>query len=182
MNNTEHQELRCYHFNNFYLAGIHAGIQAAHAQHELAHKYLGIDTDASELYEEWAHHHKTIIVLNAGMAKDLNELVELFKDPENYYPWSEWRESEEALNGCITSIAMVLPDNIYKWSRLVAKAWDRKPYEGSLYKTDNPAYFLLKEAEGSAKILGAHSGHIFNSFNKFEVELMRRMFQMNLFS
>lgn len=182
---------RCYHFNNFYLSGVHAGIQAAHAQHELSLKYLesSVYFEKSKVdhhgtqeaeYLEWLENHKTIILLNAGMAKDLEELVTLFKSPENPFPWAAWRESEEALNGCITSIAMVLPDRIYDWSRLVTKAWNRKPFEGQLYKTDNPNQLLLKEDDGSAKIIGPHSGYVFNEFTKFEVELMAKMSGMRL--
>src|SRR5690606_12777621 len=105
-----------------------------------------------------------------------------FTSPENSYPWVEWRESKEALNGCITSIAMVLPERIYSWSRKLAKAWFKAPYEGNLHKMDDPKYFLLKSEDGSAKIIGAHSGHYFQEYSKFEVDLMLTMAGMSLFS
>lgn len=187
MNNVD-PTLRCYHFNNFYLAGVHAGIQAGHAQHELARKYLlpvidGVadpSSDQVSLYRDWVENHKTMIVLNAGMAQDLLSLVELFNTESNPFPWVQWHESEEALSGCITSIAMVLPERIYGWSRLVARAWNKKPYKGALHSTDNPRYFLLKEDDGSAKIIGAHSGHYFQEYSTFEVELMGRVSGMSL--
>lgn len=190
---TKLDTFRCYHFNNFYLTGVHAGIQAAHAQHELSLKYMesSVYFEKSKVdhhgtqendYLEWLENHKTIILLNAGMAQDLEELVELFDTKDNPFPWAEWRESKEALNGCITSIAMVLPDRIYEWSRLVTKAWNRKPYQGNLYKTDNPNYLLLKEDDGSGKIIGPHSGHVFNEFTPFEIQLMAKMAGMKLMS
>lgn len=181
---------RCYHFNNFYLAGIHAGIQAGHAQHELAWKYLlpVIDGEIrtnnvqANMYREWAEHHKTMILLNAGMAKDLEELAEFANEPPNLFPWVAWRESEEALNGCITSVAMVLPERIYGWSQQISKAWYRSPHQGELHRMDNPNYLLLKSEDGSAKVIGAHSGHYFQEYGKFEVDLMLKMAGMRLFS
>jgi hypothetical protein len=118
--------MRCYHLNNFYLSGIHAGIQSAHAQHELASKYLMADEgDVYEetliQYEEWAKHHKTIVVLNGGMQKDLQGWVEfLTVNSHHLFPWSAFYESMEALNGALTNVALVLPEHMYRFNRDIA--------------------------------------------------------------
>lgn len=122
---------RCYHINNFYLGGIHAGIQSAHAQHELAMKYLSPDAaapktlfnaPAAAAYVEWATNHKTIIVLNGGMQSDLRSWVGLLSTTTHPHAWAEFEEAEEALNGALTNIALVLPEYVYAYASEVTKA------------------------------------------------------------
>lgn len=112
--------MRCYHFNNFYLSGIHAGIQSAHSQTELAIKY-GFNKKQgdpkSEAYEDWAVNHKTMVVLNGGMQQSLAELLTFLDNPDNPYPWAYFCESEEALNNALTNIALVLPYHMYAYAR-----------------------------------------------------------------
>jgi len=115
--------MRCYHINNFYLSGIHAGIQSAHAQHELAIKYLDnaaqTISEARTQYLDWAKHHKTIVVLNGGMQSDLMSFRDLLEVPENPYAWLDFYESEEALNGALTNLAVVLPEHMYAHTGLI---------------------------------------------------------------
>lgn len=181
--------IRCYHFNNFYLAGIHAGIQAGHAQHELARKYLfpvingeiQISNLKAKMYRDWAENHKTMIVLNAGMAVDLENLVTLFGDIANPYPWVDWRESKEALNGCITSIAMVLPDRIYGWNQLMGRAMSKPGGEDGAYSTQEPGLVVVMKDE-LAELTISSTGEVVETFTIFEVELMKKMSAMKLFS
>lgn len=119
--------MRCYHLNNFYLAGIHAGIQSAHAQHEMAIKYLapyrssGYE-EAALSYMEWAEQHKTIIVLNGGMEIQLKSMLELLDSEPHHYAYAPFCESKEALNGALTNIALVLPERMYKFARDIVSA------------------------------------------------------------
>ena len=156
--------MRCYHINNFYLAGIHAGIQSAHAQHELAIKYLGDYSDATpqakENYLTWAKLHKTIIVLNGGMQSDLISFKKLLETPENPYAWSAFHESEEALNGALTNLGLVLPESMYAFTPMILKfqaqlAEDIQPLEmvfpdgtGKLIKVRQDREGLAVKAEG----------------------------------
>lgn len=178
---TKPVSYRCYHFNNFYLAGIHAGIQAAHAQHELSYKYQDSHGSTFRAYQDWVESHKTLILLNAGMAKDLEELVTFFQSAENPFPWAEWRESEEALNGCITSIAMVLPNKIYENSFLIGQAMKKPPGPGSCYQTARQNVELVQCVDNDFKYTGRyelsvrHSGRVLESFDQFEIDLMRKM-------
>jgi len=197
MNQELDTNYRCYHFNNYYLSGIQAGIQAAHAQHRLACKYLQsaiyfekskVDKNGTEesTYLEWLENHETIILLNAGMAKDLEDLVAFFDLPENPFPWAEWHESKEALNGCITSIAMVLPSRIYENSGVVGPAMKDAPNPGSCYPTRRTGVEVVKRVDENINYTGhydlsiRHSGKILETFSEFEIDLMKRMCNLRL--
>lgn len=105
------QELRAYFFQNFYLQGIHAGIQAQHTMAEMFVKY--IMGSEKEMLLDWAQNHKTTIVLNGGMSGDLQAIVDLLSSPQNTYPWAFFKETEYALNGALTNVGIILPERIY---------------------------------------------------------------------
>lgn len=111
--------MRFYSFTNLYTSGIHAGIQTAHAVHEMMWKYGSTDHDRSKpKYKnllEWAENHKTIIVKQAGYHAALDSLYDELKEPSAWLdlPIIRWRESKEALNGATTAIGIVIPQSIY---------------------------------------------------------------------
>lgn len=119
--------MRCYNINCFYLAGIHSGIQSGHSQKELSVKYL-IRRDhpqsekAEESLKEYLEHHKTVVVLNGGMYGDLLKVEKFLGRPENTdYAWAPFRESEYAMNGMLTNIAVVLPWHIYAYKGQISE-------------------------------------------------------------
>lgn len=105
--------MRAYHICNMYLSGIHAGIQSAHCQHELAVKMVdpGTPINRFNMYLDWAKNHKTIILLNGGYQSNLEEFIEAVTLTD--YPWAEFRESNDALNGALTNVCVVLPEAMY---------------------------------------------------------------------
>ena len=107
--------MRCYHFQNMYLAGVQAGVQTNHVYEKLAIKYAVQKEDdyTRETYAEWAMNYKTIIRLDGGMHSNLVELKSLLESPDNCYPWSYFNESEEALAGAMTNVGIILPFYIY---------------------------------------------------------------------
>lgn len=111
--------MRFYSFTNLYTSGIHAGIQTAHAVHEMMWKYGSTDHDRSlskyKNLREWAENHKTIIVKQAGYHASLDSLYDELKEPSAWLhlPIIRWRESKEALNGATTAIGIVVPQSIY---------------------------------------------------------------------
>lgn len=107
--------MRCYHFGNMYLSSIQQGIQAAHAQMELFVKYNPDhpDTKAREDLYYWANDHKTMICLNAGFNSEMQAIKGFLESEENPYPWAAFYESEEAMGGLLTNIALVLPESVY---------------------------------------------------------------------
>tara|TARA_R110002020_G_scaffold475286_2_gene709424 strand:+ start:332 stop:790 length:459 start_codon:yes stop_codon:yes gene_type:complete len=119
---------RAYFFNNMYLTGIHAGIQAQHCTAEMFIKYSGSDWYSSlgETLKEWAFNHKTTIILNGGYASNLTRIENLLNESSNKYPWACFNESMDALEGCITSVGIILPEEIYDYNKNY-KEWTVSP-------------------------------------------------------
>lgn len=182
--------MRCYHLNNFYLGGIHAGIQSAHAQHELMLKYLDpLNEEAKSPYLEpqragyleWARDHKTIIVLNAGMQSNLEDWVEFLIPITHSYAWASFNESVEALNGALTNVALVLPARIYEWAREVTRAVGTLPNNvlGERVVLGRQVGTFYRQATGTGEITfntGAETIH----YTAFDLELMSRLSKCGL--
>ena len=109
--------MRAYFFGNMYLSSIQQGIQAAHAVADMFVKYDGQD-EMVEL-KNWAYDHKTMILLNGGYSENIRALVEFFDSPENPYPWVPFFEGQDALDGALTTVGIVLPEKIYEASRII---------------------------------------------------------------
>lgn len=114
--------MRAYFFGNMYLSSIQQGIQAQHTTAELFVKYTlyGKSTadfigerQRSSLYD-WAKDHKTSILLNGGYADTLRALIARFDSTENPYPWTFFNEGEDALDGALTCVGIILPAKIYE--------------------------------------------------------------------
>lgn len=123
--------MRCYTFSINYLSSIQQGIQGAHAIAELFLKYPQPNDTVGKYLYEWAKDHKTIICLNAG---DFSQLSALHKCFVNYcysYPWAAFNESEKALNGIMTSVAIVVPEYFYNPKTEPEKY---QPYDGLLIR------------------------------------------------
>lgn len=119
---------RLYTFVNFYLSGIQKGIQTAHVVSELFYRYRSradafVDAETEVLYD-WATNYKTIIVLDGGNSQQLIDLHRFifawqsceFKHAgaEKYLlPFRRFYEDEASLNGALTCVGVVLPDDIY---------------------------------------------------------------------
>lgn len=101
-----------------YMSSIQQGIQSAHAQMELFVKYQTLTNQKSMLYD-WATNHKTMIILNGGFLKDMVDTYSFFDSDENPYPYVKFHESDDALGGILTNIAIVLPEKSYKLSELI---------------------------------------------------------------
>jgi hypothetical protein len=100
--------MRLYTFTNFYLSSIQQGIQTAHVVSELSIK-------AHPLYTEWAKDHKTIIVLNGGNSKSLQDVYsKLTRLVETKYPIAKFNEDEQSLNEAFTCVGIVVPAKIYE--------------------------------------------------------------------
>lgn len=190
-------DYRCYHIANMYLPGIHAGIQSAHSQHEFAKKYAFPVLDGKSpckgltTYREWVDNHKVIVCLNGGMAMHLEGLVELMKSEQNDLPWVEWRESEEALNGAITNVGIVLPKRIYAHNLDIGRAvspyvfGEETPDHGIKLRTGrgDEVLILYKSKTGySCILMDRDYGDVIDRFSEFETHLMARLSGMRLMS
>jgi len=115
--------MRAYFFGNMYLSSIQQGIQAGHVIHEL---FLGYpQTQIEKMSEEekmlwdWANDHKTVCLLNGGYSENIRALCELFCSHRNPYPWANFCEGIDALDGALTCVGIVLPEKIYVAAKLL---------------------------------------------------------------
>lgn len=131
-------DLRMYFLNNFYFSGIHAGIQAGHCAFE-----LGMANADNELLKEFNENHKTFIILNGGMHGDLLKYVELFSKQQQY-PWHAFNESVYAANGTMTSVAIVVPEYVYRWNELIEAYKKRVPQFVGVFSHSVPIDFKYK--------------------------------------
>lgn len=180
---------RCYHLNNMYLAAVHAGLQSAHAQHELAIKYLDSSESLAETpihepakagYLEWAKNHKTIIVLNGGMQSNLLEWETMLASAPHPYAWASFRESEEALNGALTNIALVLPEKIYSYAKEVTRADNAPMGVCAVVRRleDNAECRYKRISNGGAKLYAPDGDELV--FSEFELDLMAKLSRCGL--
>lgn len=108
---------RAYFFGNMYLSPIQQGIQAAHVVTKLFYGY-GVESDpASQGYilYQWAEHGVTKILLNGGYQSNLQDIYAVFTDvaPELRLPFEKFHEETEALNGALTCVGIVVPEEVY---------------------------------------------------------------------
>ena len=112
--------MRAYFFINYYVSGIRAGIQAAHAIDQMWLQFMealqrgtlsALEQSRFEMLCEFSKNHKTFILLHGGDHAELNDLANLLASDENPYPWAKF--SEPGLNDAITSVAIVIPERLY---------------------------------------------------------------------
>lgn len=115
--------MRFYSIVNMYMAGIHAGIQTAHAVHTMGEKYHNgyfkeEDREASDKFYQWMLSHKTIYVKHAGDHDGLEQLYTQIRPlcKQLEIPHVKWRESQSALRGSTTALGLVLPEEVYNYT------------------------------------------------------------------
>jgi hypothetical protein len=112
-------ELRAYYFGNMYLSSIQQGIQAAHVTAEMFTKYSCDEVTMDSMLWNWARQDKTMILLNAGYSEELHDLKTVFNHHSNPYPWEYFNEGDDALDGALTCVGIILPEKIYKMSAAI---------------------------------------------------------------
>lgn len=121
--------MRLYFFGNLYLSSIQQGIQSLHATVEMFLKYDDPDDEIEQqlMLMDWAANHKTVQLMNGGYGKYLHELHEMFeqsyKQSINRYPYAKFHEEQDALDGAITSVAILLPARVYLLAKAVSQRW-----------------------------------------------------------
>jgi hypothetical protein len=110
-------ELRCFFFGNFYFSPIQQGIQAQHTQREMALKYLPPDPEEKipfgtvMMYDEYARHHKTVVLKNGGDNDSMRDILALMKHEYNELPWGYF--IEPGTGNTLSSIGIVVPNRIF---------------------------------------------------------------------
>lgn len=105
--------MRGYFFTNMYLSAIQKGIQPAHCLGEMSLRYLPKKTKKSSMLKSWLKNHKTMIVLDGGFSSHMEEVASFFKRSANPYPWAQFHEGVEELNGALTCVGIILPEKVY---------------------------------------------------------------------
>ena len=179
MINTENSEKRLYTFTHNWLKPLNQGIQTTHSTVELFNKYVPNLSDncvsamekvskvAYSILWDWSLNYKTEIMLNPGVSGDLEELLFLLQDKENFYPWAEFYEDDYSLKGVMTAISLVIPEKIYNTS--------------SYIRTKN--FIFDKDNFGLVKCLDTSKTDIetlqliesYGRFSNFEMELVTRL-------
>jgi len=151
-----------------YLSPIQRGIQSAHLVHELFNIYTGLDpqydaewTDKELILQEWSMDHKTMIVLNGGYSETLKNLMDLFDNKQNSFPYCDFHEAEESLNGALTCVGIVLPERIYDGAALIR----RDPELADAIRNTGGLVFDRQDGEVPELV----------EFNSWEVKLMEEM-------
>lgn len=131
-------KLRCYFFGNMYISQIAHGIQAAHVVTKLfaryGRRYEGNDGAAGDMLFDWADNGVTKILLNGGYQSNLADVYAVFEYicPVLDLPCAKFHEEEAALNGALTSVGVVVPEEIYNadmtyWTgTLTSRLYDTK--------------------------------------------------------
>lgn len=167
--------MRLYSFGNMYLLGIQAGIQCQHCTADLLLKYKLLQNSLpaqSVMAFDWADEHKTTILLNGGMDKDLKDLVELFGETDNPYPWEFFNESTEALNNALTNVSIILPEKMYMYNKLVAEAHAEVSEDGRLVE-------VFREDDGNG---GYSPGFVGYRYTDWELKVIAIMNSKRLMS
>ncbi len=102
-----------YSMVNMYMAGIHAGIQAAHSICELSLKQFreelaGQSEYADDSYCRWLVDDKTIVIKNGGDAGKMLELLQLCVAQEKF-GYASFQEPGLGTN-VTTAITVIMPD------------------------------------------------------------------------
>lgn len=165
------EELRCYTFTNFYLSSIQQGIQSTHSVVELFNKYLiseGWVNGCAEQINEWASMWKTMICLNGGDAYGVNQIYSFFNSlADNPYPFASFCESESALDGTMTSVAIILPARIFETAGLMR---EHQLPKGVHYTHDR----LIKEHRFSFSHIDGGVDRT-ETYSQWEYELMKKL-------
>lgn len=145
--------MRLYSFVNAnYLKEIQYGLQTAHAVAELYNKNTSpCYSHEYEILDDWARHHKTIIILNGGDCQDLQEIYDFIHKNRNALklPYAKFHEDERSLNKALTSVAIVVPPEIYD----VKKIFETSDYIGDeyvRYELDGMGFWFDTELDGTS--------------------------------
>ena len=159
-------ELRFYSFGNMYLSSIQQGIQAAHVVGEMSTMYWGEQSEYAHSFYDWAANHKTIILLNGGYGENLHDLIDFFDCMDNEYPFAYFKESEAALDNALTSVGIVLPEEIYGGAKELQRV--------KRQRRDDPARMAFEEDT----LLTVND--VEYQYSAFQVELMERLSKFRL--
>jgi hypothetical protein len=141
--------MRLYSWVVMYLEGIHAGIQTAHCQGAISSKYRELtafgDLQRLSLYQEWESKHSVIQVYNGGYSSSLRErYLKLEKYGKMFgLPYAKWHESQDALDGALTAVGIVVPERYYNRYMIKGSEYTNQTSLVKPPKTDEEDFYEL---------------------------------------
>lgn len=165
--------MRFYAFCNYYLSSLQQGLQAAHVLTEMSLKARLKGGQYCHQYDNWASDHKTIILLNGGNDKDLRELLTFF-NMSNPYLYGSFCEDQQSLNGAMTCVGIILPENIYETVAAIRR--------GQLYFSNNRYTFdetMFRDDDETEK-LWLLKNFINMLSTPWELEMIKRLGEYSL--
>lgn len=164
--------MRYYGFGNMYLSSLQQGVQNAHTIVEMFNEYTEEHYPVEfEFLTEWALEHKTMILLNGGYSETLRDLWRFLSSDENPYPFSKFHEGQDALDGALTCVGIILPQKIYDVAALIRN--DRPPRgEMSLADIIRGNGQVTFYEDNSYGVQVEHNSNIHYEFSKWEFDLM----------
>ncbi len=113
------KNLRGYFFSNMYLSDKQHGIQTSHTVAVMASRY-GRGPEGypeRDMYYQFVDHGMTKIVLNGGYQSTLQKVYEILETvcPKLGLPYARFYEEQDALNGALTNVGVILPEEIYDY-------------------------------------------------------------------
>ena len=166
--------MRAYYFGNMYLSSIQQGIQAAHATADMFVKYD--ENKASLMLHGWAAHHKTMILLNGGYSETIRGLLKFFEDNNNPYPFAPFYEGEDALDGALTTIGIILPEKIYVAASLSRNFNSARYPNGITYEILNTGELKVAAEDNST------GEDVVWEYSKWEYKLVEKLNEFGLAS
>lgn len=116
MQYSDATKLRAYFFGNMYLSPIQQGIQAAHVVTKLFARFPTLQYGpAFFTLHAWANEGVTKILLNGGYQSNLAVIYDVLETlcPALELPFAKFHEEQDALNGALTSVGVIVPEEVY---------------------------------------------------------------------
>lgn len=107
------KQYKAFLFSHTALKSICSGVQNAHALSEMFVKYKSKSIENEILYE-WAERHKTIIMRDGGITANLDKIHSILYHlcPAHKIPYASFRESNEYMDGLLTSVGFILDRSV----------------------------------------------------------------------
>ncbi len=118
------EKYRLYSFVNMYLSDKQKGIQTTHVTSQMTVKWKNFD-EHTYVFGVWAEEDKTVIMLNGGYSSNLRAIYKtckkFSKEYDNFLPYVKFHESEDALDGALTAVGIILPADVYDFAAALRK-------------------------------------------------------------
>lgn len=125
MQYSDSTKLRAYFFGNMYVSPIQHGIQGSHVVTKMFRAnqpdLFPADPVMQQTLFDWGDDGVTKIYLNAGYQLNLQIIYDVLSyiAPRLGLPYQKFHEEVDALNGALTSVGVVAPEEVYNL------AWDQ---------------------------------------------------------